>query len=432
MARVFLALDESLDRKVALKVMNQSLANDPAFRNRFLAEAKDTAKFVHPGIVSIYSTGVHENNYYLVLEYLESGTLKDRQQARQKFLEESGDHSELLFSASESLVLLAQIADALGYLHSENVIHRDIKPANILFRANGKAVLSDLGIAKSVADNRELTQTGFAVGTPAYMSPEQRMGAADIDGRSDLYSLGVVFYELLTGHKPFRGASGSYEELQKEQQSEVPPLPAEIAYLQPLLNRLLAKNRDARYQTAGELSRAIQSLSGAPESFLSDETVIQKPVRPELHRRRRPNSKRPLIAGAIAALLVIAVVSIAFKMFREPGQPAQEPVDLEATRMIEGLKLSAESHMEEEDLISGCPSCAWEVYDRIEKLQRGNRDAANGKNAVREETLRQIREEIDQGNTPGALALIEAAEFYFKDYAETMEELADLREQAGQ
>jgi predicted nucleic acid-binding Zn-ribbon protein len=119
-------------------------------------------------------------------------------------------------------------------------------------------------------------------------------------------------------------------------------------------------------------------------------------------------------------------------MFREPGQPAQEPVDPETTRIIEGLQRSAESHMEEEDLISGCPSCAWEVYDRIEKLQRGNRDAANGKRSIREETLRQIRAEIDQGNTAGARALIEAGEFYFNDYADTMEELADLREQVGQ
>jgi serine/threonine protein kinase len=432
MARVFLAMDEALDRKVAIKVMNRSLANDPSFRGRFLAEAKDTAKFVHPGIVSIYSTGVHDDNYYLVLEYLEAGTLKDRQRARQQFIEESGGPSEIGFSAQESLVLLAQIADALAYLHSKNVIHRDIKPANILFRSDGTAVLSDLGIAKSVADHRELTQTGFAVGTPAYMSPEQKIGAADIDARSDLYSLGVVFYELLTGRKPFRAASGRYEELRKEQEAAVPALPAVVAYLQPVLNRLLASNRNERFSTAGELCRAIREFTGASSSFLRDATVIQPSTGPRPAAHKGPARKHLLIGGGVGVVLVTALAIIAASYLRQPEAPAQEPVDEETTRLVEGLRASAESHMEEGDFITGCPSCAWEVYDRIERLQRGNPDAATGKASVQEKTLEQIQTQIDQGNTGDALALIDAAEFYFKENAETLEELAGLRQQAGQ
>ena len=151
----------------------------------------------------------------------------------------SNKETKQLFSAKESLSLTEELADALAYAHSKNVIHRDLKPANILFRSNGKAVLSDFGIAKSVTDNRELTMTGFSVGTPAYMSPEQKLGA-DIDSRSDLYSLGVVFYELLTGENPHRSRVGNYAELRRELDAGVPLLPDHLSYLQPLLNKLLS------------------------------------------------------------------------------------------------------------------------------------------------------------------------------------------------
>jgi len=432
MAQVFLAVDESLDRRVALKVMNQSLANDPTFRGRFIAEARDTAKFVHPGIVSIYSTGVHEGSYYLVLEYLEAGTLKDRQQARRRFVAEQGSDDPPAFGASEALVLLAQIADALSYLHGKNVIHRDIKPANVLFRSDGRAVLSDLGIAKSVSDHRDLTQTGFAVGTPAYMSPEQKLGAADLDGRSDLYSLGVVFYELLTGTKPFRVTSGQYEELRREQEAQVPVLPEPLAYLQPLLDKMLARDRKDRFGTAGELSRALREFSRSAGSVDSDETVIQRPAKRSRESRWSASGKRVAMIGSIGIVVVVALVLASISVLRHERAPEEEPVDPETAQTIAGLKRSAEAFMEENELISGCPSCAWEVYDRIERLQRGNQDAAAAKQAIRQEVLVQISDALDQGNTAEALDFIGAAEFYFGAYPDTLEELAGLRERAGQ
>jgi hypothetical protein len=131
-------------------------------------------------------------------------------------------------------------------------------------------------------------------------------------------------------------------------------------------------------------------------------------------------------------VLVTALAYFAAGYLRQPEAPAQEPIDGETAALIEGLRLSAESHMEEGDYVSGCPSCAWEVYDRIERLQRGNQDAAAGKAAIRRNTLEQIRSQLELGNTADALALIDAAEFYFKDYADTLEELASLRQQAGQ
>jgi serine/threonine-protein kinase PpkA len=396
MARVFLAIDDALDRKVALKVMNKSLAHDPTFRDRFLAEARDTAKFIHPGIVSIYSTGVEDNNYYLVLEYLESGTLKDRQRSRAQFNLESNKEKAQLFSTQESLVLLAQLADALSYAHSKKVIHRDIKPANILFRSNGKAVLSDFGIAKSVTENRELTMTGYSVGTPAYMSPEQKLGA-NIDTRSDLYSVGVVFYELLTGLKPYETRPGKYSDLRKELDADVPKLPDTICHLQPLLDKLLAKDPDDRYQSAGELLTAIEQISGTSTSVLGDATVIQHAVQlPEqltFWNRLRTGGRKEILVLAAATLIVLAI-AITWTLLPEP--------------------------------VPEVPSNAVDVYKRVLEMQAGNPRATAGMESAYEQILVQIESNIDTGDLKAARELIELSEHYFPDD----KNLADLREQA--
>ncbi len=428
MARVFLAIDEALDRKVALKVMNQSLAHDPTFRDRFLAEAKDTAKFIHPGIVSIYSTGVQDDNYYLVLEYLESGTLKERQRARLQFNRENNGKTGQLFSAQESLILLAQLADALAYAHSKKVIHRDIKPANILFRSNGQAVLSDFGIAKSVTENRELTMTGYSVGTPAYMSPEQKLGA-DIDTRSDLYSVGVVFYELLTGSKPYRTRTGNYADLRKELDAEVPQLPDELSYLQAILDKLLAKDPDKRFQSAGELLTAVEQISGTAGSVLSDATVIQKSVLPSAQTEpsgKSRFSKKNLLIGGIAAT-VIALAAVATWQFLPESAPEIAPVDEATAQKIEGLLGTAEIFLQMGDLIDAGPSNAVDVYKRVLEMQAGNPQATAGMAAALEQILVQIKSDIETGNLKSAENLILLSEHYFPDN----KDLADLREQAG-
>jgi serine/threonine-protein kinase PpkA len=184
MATVYLAVQRSLQRKVALKIMAAGLAADPSFCERFLREGRTLARLSHPHTVTIHDIGNVDALYYMAMEYLPNGTLKERIAAG--------------LSAELGLVYIRQIASALGYAHAQGLVHRDVKPANILFRANGVAVLSDFGIAKSLDDRTQFTQAGFAVGTPSYMSPEQARGQ-DIDGRADLYALGVVFYEILVG-----------------------------------------------------------------------------------------------------------------------------------------------------------------------------------------------------------------------------------------
>lgn len=243
MSSVYLAIQESLDRRVALKVLSLSLAVDPAFNKRFIKEGKIIAKLAHPHIVTIYDTGVHQDYSYIAMEYLEAGTLKERIKQG--------------LSPEQAVKILVQIAQALGYAHRQNCVHRDIKPANILFRDPETAVLSDFGIAKNLEDKTQLTAAGWRIGTPNYMSPEQALGKP-VDARCDLYSLGVVFYEALTGSRPYKGAD-AFETALMHVKEPIPTLPEPLRQFQPIINRLLAKTPEARFANAEELARVVQN-----------------------------------------------------------------------------------------------------------------------------------------------------------------------------
>lgn len=255
MATVYLALQRSLERKVALKIMAPALAADTSFCERFLREGKTLARLAHPHIVTVHDIGNVGEHYYMAMEYLPNGTLRERIAAG--------------LSPEQGLQYIRQIASALGYAHSQGLIHRDVKPANILFRADGTAVLSDFGIAKSLDDRTQFTQVGFAVGTPNYMSPEQARGM-DIDGRADLYALGVVLYEILVGELPYMGTDALSTALAHLTQP-LPELPLQHSRYQTLLQRLLAKNPDERFSNAGELLAALDAQP-APDP---DATLIR-------------------------------------------------------------------------------------------------------------------------------------------------------------
>ncbi len=245
MAVVYLATQRSLERKVALKVMAAALAADPSFCERFLREGKTLARLSHPHTVTIHDIGNVGHHYYMAMEYLPNGTLKDR-------IAEG-------VTPEQGILWLRQIASALGYAHAQGLVHRDVKPANILFRANGSAVLSDFGIAKSLEDHTQFTQAGFAVGTPSYMSPEQARGQ-QIDGRADLYALGVVFYEILTGKLPYSG-SDSLSTALAHLTEPLPELPIDRGRYQGVLRRLLAKDPADRFADADALIAALDHLT---------------------------------------------------------------------------------------------------------------------------------------------------------------------------
>ncbi|MEP6483065.1 MAG: protein kinase [Rudaea sp.] len=248
MSTVYLALQRSLDRKVAIKVMRRSgdAASEESTQaeKRFLLEGRMMAKLPHRNIVAVYDIVSNDAMAYISMEFLDGGTLSDRMRDG--------------ISLADAVSVIVQIASALDFAHTHGVVHRDLKPANIMFRDSGTPVLTDFGIARyQDASATRLTQTGMLVGTPTYMSPEQINGQA-VDGRADLYSLGILFYELLAGHAPFRGDT-PIAVLMAHLTQPAPTLPDEHVAFQPVLDRMLAKNRDERYAGMKEFSQDLKS-----------------------------------------------------------------------------------------------------------------------------------------------------------------------------
>lgn len=253
MSSVYLAVQLSVGREVALKVMSPVLNADPIFSERFQREANIVGQLSHTSIVSIYDIGCHNNLNYIAMDYLPGGTVHDK-------MKDS-------LSPAESLTIIKEIAVALQVSHAKGYIHRDLKPDNILFREDGTAVLSDFGVAKAVNAATKVTNSGTVVGTPHYMSPEQSRGLS-IDGRSDIYSLGIVFYEMLTGTVPFQ-AEESIAIAIKHLTAPVPTLPPQFSVYQKLINRMLAKSPDKRFQNGLDLVSAITIIEDTLSGYQS-------------------------------------------------------------------------------------------------------------------------------------------------------------------
>lgn len=245
MSTVYLASQESLGRSVALKVMSASLSHETAYTKRFLKEARIIAQLNHPNIIVIYDYGVEDSQHFITMEHLTGGSLVKKIQQG--------------MTVRSAVGVLQDLARALGFAHARGYIHRDIKPGNILFREDGSTVLSDFGLAKGVSEATQLTASGIAMGTPAYMSPEQAYGD-EVDARSDLYSLGCVFYFMLTGSKPF-DAENPVALAMKHLREPIPRLAQGLAAWQPVIDKLMAKDPNARFQTAGELLDELEQNS---------------------------------------------------------------------------------------------------------------------------------------------------------------------------
>ena len=255
MAIVYQAHDSRLERQVAIKFIRSSSLNKQnadKLRRRFERESKALAKFSHPNIVKVYDYGEYEGDPFLVMEYLPEGTLKSRTGQPVPY--------------TEAVTILAPVARALAYAHQHDIIHRDVKPANILFSEANESILTDFGIAKilEAEDGTALTGTGMGIGTPEYMAPEQATGQP-VDYRADVYALGIVLYELVTGRKPFTGDTPVAVLLKHVQEpipsarQFAPTLPDEFMLV---LSKALAKNVSDRYENMTAFAEDLQRLSG--------------------------------------------------------------------------------------------------------------------------------------------------------------------------
>lgn len=264
MANVYLAEDQELGRRVAIKILNERHANDEQFVERFRREAKNAAALSHSNIVSIYDRGEAEGTYYIAMEYLDGRSLK-----------------ELIISRGPAPLNVAieyvrQILSALRFAHRHGIVHRDIKPHNVLVDAEGRVKVTDFGIARAGAS--QMTEAGSIVGTAQYLSPEQARGTG-VDQRSDLYSLGIVLYELLTGTLPFNGDTPV--EIAMKHLSQMPELPSATRPELPreldlVVTRALAKDPDERYQSAEEMDADLERLArGAAVSPETEESATQ-------------------------------------------------------------------------------------------------------------------------------------------------------------
>src|SRR6184192_1755513 len=289
MAIVFRAREKQLERDVAIKVLPFSLAFDKEFVERFQREARTSAKLEHPGIIPIYRVGKSGRVIYFVMKFLRGKPLSSVLAARGTL------------PPSEIRMILLQVARALAYAHKGLAVHRDIKPDNIMFDEHGQAVVTDFGIAKA-ASGGKLTGTGMSIGTPHYMSPEQAR-AQSLDGRSDLYSLGVVAFQCLVGHVPFDGED-SFSIGYKHIMEEIPTPPLETydqRTLFEITKRMMAKSPDDRFQTSDDLVQALEAGGGFAAVGLASAATKAIPSLAGARLAGAPTTPLPRVPGKPAA-----------------------------------------------------------------------------------------------------------------------------------
>lgn len=343
MGTVFLAYDEKLDRRVALKVLSPTLSGDDAFIERFNREAKFLAAIAHPNLVHVYAIERTEDGYhYMAMEYLEGISL-DLRIVRNPPL-----------PLDEAFRITGQVLSALSAVHKIGLVHRDVKPSNIMLCKDERAVLMDFGLTKDF-DTPGLTREGVIAGTPEYMSPEQAFGE-QLDNRSDLYSLGITLFEMLTGKVPYSGTS-AIAVLRMHCEAEIPQILDLNPKLPPatssIIHRALAKDKDDRFSDASDMARALSTVHTTAELF----ALAKKSAKSELPATRiiessaeiRRPTKEPMrqlkkVPVIISAVLIAALVLGLYFAFKGTGNGTSNTTLSPATQapLVDMLLLPAE------------------------------------------------------------------------------------------
>jgi serine/threonine-protein kinase len=367
MSSVFRAHDRLLDRKVALKVLHQQYTDDEEYVERFRREARSVASLSHPNIVTVIDRGEHEGRQFIVFEYVDGENLK-------RLIERRGPAP-----VATALELGAQIARGLSFAHQQGLVHRDVKPQNVLLNGDGQAKVTDFGIARSLDMQHGMTQTGTVLGTSDYIAPEQAQGQR-VDEHTDIYSLGVVLYELLTNEVPFPGENFVAVAMRhineppppiRDKRPDVPPR------VEAAIHRAMAKNPDDRWQTMAEFCREldeclaeVQGTQVAAPVLASQPTTVTPAVAAPGRARRRM-SPWPLIL-LLGALLVIAAV-VAFLLLHKghsssnngntppPNPTGGAPVHLAAVTAYDpfGHPPGEENNSQAGEATDGSTSTAW-------------------------------------------------------------------------
>jgi hypothetical protein len=332
-AAVFRVRDTSLNRDVAVKVLDVELAPSVNVAERFLREAQTVARLEHPHIVPIYKVGRQDEVFYIIMRCIDGASLRQLLDTNKKL------------SVGDAARIARQVADALAYAHAHDIVHRDIKPDNVLLDKGGHVLVTDFGIAKAAQAAQaatpgaaQLTSEGMIIGTPQYMSPEQASGDK-LDGRSDIYSLGIVVYQMLSGTPPFDGPSSASILAQQLTQT-----PAPIRRVRPdvsedmafVLERMLEKDPAKRFQTAGDVSRAL--VDALP-------TAARNRVQVPFRRRLTAMFYKSLLGLSVAGcLLFLAFVAgagvVAYTLFSKPPRiEAAAPVPDSVARMLRARRV---------------------------------------------------------------------------------------------
>jgi eukaryotic-like serine/threonine-protein kinase len=339
MADVFLAVDQRLGREVAVKVLAPAFSSDPANVERFRREARSAARLNHPNIVAVYDWGEAEGTYYIVMEYVPGQTLRHLMQTYDRL------------NPVEAVPIAAEIADALAFAHAHGVVHRDVKPGNVLVTPEGQVKVADFGIARAESGG-DLTKTGSVLGTATYFSPEQAQGHA-LDGRSDVYALGVVLYEMLTGVAPFTGASPAAVAYKHVRDEPIPPsrLVAGLpGALDVIVLTAMAKDVSHRYQSADDLRADLlrfergRPLVGGPVAAVAPVAAPPTVAVPVIADRRaqppppaglapvRRDDDRgrwgPIVAVAVAFSLLLALIVVLLVQSDLGGGKAKPTADV--------------------------------------------------------------------------------------------------------